>query len=75
MCIIYSFFRKLVHFFIGHLQFTTTHLEKRDFGQNQGGAKFLSADILQNCEYWESGANTDIGTKEYFEIACTTIII
>ena len=48
---------------------TRSHLKKRIWAQDQGGAKFQSADILRYFEDLKRGPNVEIGFKDFFEIA------
>ena len=50
------------------LGFTITHLKKQILVQNQGGAEFQPADILQYFEELKGGPNADIGQKNLFEV-------
>ena len=45
-----------------------TYLEKRILVQDQGGAEFQPADILQYFEELEEGSNAEIALKNFFEI-------
>ena len=46
-----------------------SHLKKRILVQDQGGAEFQPAGILKYVEDLKRGANTEIGPKDFFEIA------
>jgi hypothetical protein len=46
-----------------------SHLKNRILVQVQGGTKFQSADILMYFEELKLGPNTEIGTKDLFEMA------
>ena len=45
-----------------------SHLKNRILAQVQGGIEFQPADILKYFEELKPGSNTEIGTKELFEI-------
>ena len=51
---------------------TRSHLKNKILVQSQGGLKFQPAGILQYSEELEQGTNTEIGTKNFFEIASNT---
>ena len=46
-----------------------SHLKKRILAQGQGGTEFQPADILKYVEDLKPGPNTEIGQKDFFEIA------
>jgi hypothetical protein len=46
-----------------------SHLKNRILVQVQGGIEFQPADILKYFEELEFGPNTEIGTKDLFEMA------
>ena len=48
-----------------------SHLKKRILAQGQGGAEFQPAGILKYVEDLERGPNTEIGPKDFFEMAFT----
>ena len=48
---------------------TRSHLKKRILVQDQGGVEFQPAGILKYVEDLKRGANTEIGPKDFFEIA------
>ena len=45
------------------------HLKNRILVQVQGGTEFQPADILKYFEELNRGPNTEIGTKDIFEMA------
>ena len=47
---------------------TRTHLKNRILAQSQGGTEFKPADILKYFEELKWGPNTEIGTKNIFEV-------
>ena len=48
---------------------TRSHLKNRILVQDQGGAEFQPADILQYFEELKRGPNAEVGPKDIFEIA------
>jgi hypothetical protein len=48
---------------------TRSHLKNRILAQGQGGTEFQPADILKYFEDLKRGPNTEIGTKDFFEMA------
>jgi hypothetical protein len=46
-----------------------SHLKKRILAQDVGGSGFQTAGILQYVEDLKSGSNTQIGPKDFFEMA------
>jgi hypothetical protein len=46
-----------------------SHLKKRILAQGQGGTEFQPAGILKYVEDLKRGPNTEIGQKDFFEIA------
>jgi hypothetical protein len=46
-----------------------SHLKIRILAQSQGGTEFQPADILKYFEELKRGSNTEIGTKDFFEMA------
>ena len=48
---------------------TRSHLKIRILVQVQGGIEFQPADILKYFEELKLGPNTEIGTKDFFEMA------
>jgi hypothetical protein len=46
-----------------------SHLKNRILAQGQGGTEFQSAGILKYVEDLKRGPNTEIGQKDFFEIA------
>jgi len=51
-----------------------SHLKNRIFAQGQGGTEFQPAGILKYVEDLKRGPNTEIGQKDFFEIASSIII-
>ncbi len=49
--------------------FTRSHLKKRVLAQVQGGPELQPAGILKYSEELKQGTNTEIGSKNFFEIA------
>ena len=54
-------------------KFTRSHLKIRILAQVQGGAEFQPEDILKYFEELKRGPNTEIGTKDFFEMASKLI--
>jgi len=52
---------------------TGSYLKNRIFVQGQGGAEFQPAGILKYVEELKRGSNTDIGPKDFFEIASSNV--
>jgi hypothetical protein len=52
-----------------HFIITRSHLKNRTLVQDQGGAEFQPADILQYFEDLKRGPNAEIGPKVIFTIA------
>jgi hypothetical protein len=50
-----------------------SHLKNRILAQGQGGAEFQPAGILKYVEELKRGPNTEIGKKDFFEIASIKI--
>jgi hypothetical protein len=50
-----------------------SHLKKRILAQGQGGTEFQPAGILKYFEDLKRGLNTEIGQKDFFEIAYSLI--
>jgi len=50
-------------------QHTRSHLKNRILAQGQGGAEDQPAGILQYSEELKRGPNTEIGPKDFFEMA------
>jgi hypothetical protein len=48
---------------------TGSHLKNRILAQGQGGTEFQPADILKYFEDLKRVPNTEIGTKDFFEMA------
>jgi hypothetical protein len=48
---------------------TRSHLKNRIFAQGQGRTEFQPAGILKYVEDLKRGPNTDIGQKDFFEMA------
>ena len=48
---------------------TRSHLKNRILAQGQGGTSFKPTDILKYFEELKRGPNTEIGTKDFFEMA------
>jgi hypothetical protein len=48
---------------------TRSHLKKRILVQDQGGAELQPAGILKYVEDLKRGPNTEVGPKDFFEIA------
>jgi hypothetical protein len=59
--------RIIIVFEIGH----RSHLKNRILVQDQGGAEVQPAGILKYSEELKRGPNTEIGPKDFFEIAST----
>ena len=53
---------------------TKSHLKKRILVQDQGGAELQPAGILKYVEDLKRGPNTEVGPKDFFEIASSTMI-
>ena len=51
------------------VQTIRSHLKKRILAQGQGGTEFQPAGILKYVEDLKRGLNTEIGQKDFFEIA------
>jgi len=51
------------------LHLTRSHLKKRILAQGQGGTEFQPAGILKYVEDLKREPNTEIGQKDFFEIA------
>ncbi|HAY38294.1 MAG TPA: hypothetical protein DCY53_02480 [Desulfobacteraceae bacterium] len=54
---------------ISEWKLTRSHLKNRILAQGQGGAEFQTAGIRQYSEELRRGSNTEIGPKEFFEMA------
>ncbi len=54
--------------------FITSYLKIKILGQDQGGFDFRIADILKYFENLEIEFNAEFGPKDYFEMACKTIL-
>ena len=52
-----------------------SHLKKRVLVQVQGGAELQPAGILQYSEELKQGTNTEIGPKNFFEIASKLLVM
>ena len=52
---------------------TTGHLKKRILVQDQGGFEFQTAGIRLYVEDFEPGSNTEMGPKDFFEMACKSL--
>jgi hypothetical protein len=50
-----------------------SYLKNRILAQGQGGTEFQSADILKYFEELKRSPNTEIGTKDFFEMAFNKI--
>jgi hypothetical protein len=48
---------------------TGSHLKNRILDQGQGGTEFQPAGILKYFEELKRGTNTEIGPKDFFEMA------
>jgi hypothetical protein len=48
---------------------TSSYLKKKILVQDQGAAEFQTAGILKYVEDLKRGTNTEIGPKDFFEIA------
>ena len=48
---------------------TRSHLKNRILAQDQGGTEFQPTGILKYVEDLKRGPNTEIGQKDFFEIA------
>jgi hypothetical protein len=48
---------------------TKSHLKNKILAQDQGGTEFQPAGILKYVEDLKRGPNTEIGEKDFFEIA------
>jgi hypothetical protein len=60
------FFQSILHF---QLSATRSHLKNRILAQGQGRTEFQPAGILKYVEDLKRGPNTEIGEKDFFEIA------
>ena len=49
----------------------TSHLKKRILVQDRGGFGFQTAGIRLYDEDLKTGSNTEIGPKDFFEMACS----
>jgi hypothetical protein len=49
--------------------YTRSHLKNRILVQDQGGAEFQPAGILKYSEELNRGPNTEVGPKDFFEVA------
>jgi hypothetical protein len=54
---------------VGMIQLIRSHLKKRVLVQVQGGPELQPAGILWYSEEFKQGTNTEIGSKNFFEIA------
>jgi hypothetical protein len=61
--------KNLKGFLIFQSFLTRTHLKNRILPQGQGGTEFQPAGILKYVEDLKRGPNTEIGEKDFFEIA------
>jgi hypothetical protein len=55
------------------LTLTRSHLKNRILAQSQGGTEFQPADILKYFEEFKGGPNTEIETKDFFEMTSNKI--
>jgi hypothetical protein len=53
----------------GYISVYRSHLKNRILVQDQGGAEIQPAGILKYSEELKRGPNTEIGPKDFFEIA------
>jgi hypothetical protein len=53
----------------GYISVYGSHLKNRILVQDQGGAEIQPAGILKYSEELKRGPNTEIGPKDFFEIA------
>jgi len=51
------------------MELTRSHLKNWILGQSRGGAEVQPAGILKYSEELKRGSNTEIGPRDFFEIA------